>query len=157
MVCWSITENLRGIFYTLVPEIETWSSAANQYVIMNVFTMLWTWILVIILAVFYTHILLSSQVNSSVLGGISVAVNQELHYLFNSQSTYIRQNFRHVVKAADYYVSPVYGYLQTLIGKADLDSDSYSSMKYVTWFLEILLFFVTVKLLILVWSLVGKL
>ena len=157
MGCWNISDSLRAIAFTLVPEIETWSSAANQYIIMNVFTMLWTWILAIILIVFYTHTVLSSQVNSSVLGGISVAVNQELHYLFNSQSTYIRQNFRHVVKAADYYVSPVYGYLQTLIGKADLDSDSYSSMKYVTWFLEILLFLVTVKLLILVWSLVGKL
>ena len=157
MGCWSISDFFAKIVVKILPESVTGSSATYQYVMANIFFMLLTMVLVLTLNAFYTDLVLKYQVSGAVLQGIVNAVSQNLDYLFKSQSNYMVQNFRYVVKAADYYVSPLYGYVGTLVEKADLDEvDNTALKKYGTWFLQILTLFFLTNLLIFVWSHVAK-
>lgn len=158
MGCWKISDIFTGVRLWILPETEMWSSATSQYILVNIFSMLLVMVLVLTLTVLYTHVVLSYEVSSSVLRGITNAVSQEMNYLFKSQTEYMIQNFRYVVKAADYYVSPVHGYVRTLVEKADLDAiDNGDQRKYATWFVEILLLFLISNWLFFVWSRVAKL
>ncbi len=157
MGCWSISDFFAKIVVKILPESATGSSATYQYVMANILFMLLTMVLVLTLNAFYTDLVLKYQVSGAVLQGIVNAVSQNLDYLFKSQSNYMVQNFRYVVKAADYYVSPLYGYVGTIVEKADLaEVDNTALKKYGTWFLQILTLFFLTNLLVFVWSHVAK-
>ncbi len=157
MGCWSISDFFAMMRVRILPETAFLLSATSQYIMVNVFSMLLIMVLSLSLTVLYTNLVLKYQVSGAVLKGITNAVSQNMNYLFESQTEYMIQNFRYVVRAADYYVSPIHGYLQTLIGKANLDEvDNTAQKKYATWFLEVLMLFLVSNILFFVWSRVAK-
>ena len=110
--------------------------------------MLWILVLVTVTTYVQLHLVLRYEMSSRVLAGITSAVFNEVKATFSAHRDYIKGNFRYMVKATDYYISPVHGYLQSLIEQADLDAIVESDgNRYAVWFVEILALFLLTSMM----------
>ena len=91
----------------------------TQYLLSHVFSMLFVMSLLAAFQIMYFHISLSYSVAEGIMGGVVNTLDTSISSVFTNQTTYIKESFLYVARAAQYYVAPLYTYVQALTDRAN--------------------------------------
>ncbi len=122
----------------MAPRIPVWTRMDTQYLLSHFFSMLFVMCLLAAFQIVYFHVILSYNVAEGIMGGVVNTLDTSISSVFTNQTAYIKESFLYVARAAQYYVAPLYTYVQALTDRANAaERVNDTGRMYQIWLAEI--------------------